>query len=197
MSGQHPAPDLATPIRIALQHPTIAGPDPQAAAAANAKEFVRAYAERDAKLELLFSHYGLARTGNDGADYRALALRMATDRFRGFEVVDVNAPKSNYEHRRGNWVSLMMLLADVATVKRGHLQCSDGQAIRALPTRFPERWGDFRTKLRTLANWLGDARNKAKNPGLLLWQMAEAGDHLPAMIEVFGSTSRKLKAAGS
>jgi hypothetical protein len=190
-------PELAAPIKIALQHVTIAGPDPQAAAAANAKEFVRAYAEREAKLELLFAHYGLARTGNDAADYRALVLRMAPDRFRGFDVVDVNARKAHYEHRRSNWVTLTVLLADVEAVKRRHLQCSDGQALLALPTRFPAVWGAFRGRLRTLANWLADARNPAKNPGLLLWQLAEAGGQLPAMIEGFGSASRKVKTAQS
>ena len=144
MNGQRLATDFATPIKIVLQHPTIAGPDPQAAAAANAKEFFRAYAEVLAKLELLFAHYRLPRTGNDAADYRSLVLRMAPDRFRGFKVIDVNAPKPNYEHRRGNWVTLINLLADVEAVKREHLPrpCSDGQALRALIAR---RWGDSST----------------------------------------------------
>jgi hypothetical protein len=73
--------ELAAPINIAVQHPTIAGPDPQAAAVANAKELVRAYAERDAKLELLFAHYHLPRTGNDAADCRDLALRRRPSGF--------------------------------------------------------------------------------------------------------------------
>jgi len=143
MNGQRLATDFATPIKIVLQHPTIAGPDPQAAAAANAKEFFRAYAEVLAKLELLFAHYRLPRTGNDAADYRSLVLRMAPDRFRGFKVIDVNAPKPNYEHRRGNWVTLMNLLADVVAVKREHLPrpCSDGQALRALIARLRRRIG--------------------------------------------------------
>jgi len=195
MNGQRLATDFATPIKIVLQHPTIAGPDPQAAAAANAQEFFRAYAEVLAKLELLFAHYRLPRTGNDAADYRSLVLRMAPDRFRGFKVIDVNAPKPNYEHRRGNWVTLINLLADVEAVKREHLPrpCSDGQALRALIAR---RWGDSSTSppapknWRTLKNWLGDARNPAKNPALPLWRLAEQCDRLPGMIEVFGTKRR-------
>jgi hypothetical protein len=185
-------PDLSTPIKIALQHVTIAGPDPQAAAAANAKEFFRAWMEREAKLELMFVHYGLPRTGNDAADYRALVLRMAPERFQGFEVVDVNAPPKEYKHRRRNWVTLMMLLADVEAVKREHLPrpCSDGQALQALITR---RWGESSTRLPapknrgTLKNWLADARNADKNPALPLWRLAERCDQLPSMIKVFGT----------
>jgi hypothetical protein len=97
---------LKEPIEIRLIHPTIAhGPDaPKTAAEVRARELVRAYGGTLEKLELLFKHYGLARTGNDAADYRALVLRIAPERFRGFEVVDINARRP-YEHRRGNWVT--------------------------------------------------------------------------------------------
>jgi hypothetical protein len=55
------------------------------------------------------------------------------------------------------------------------------------------RWGESSTSphtlknWRTLKNWLGDARNAAKNPALRLWHLAEQCDRLPAMIEVFGT----------
>jgi len=182
--------EIAAPIKIALRHPTIAGPDPQAAAAANAKEFVRAYAEILAKLELLFPHFNLARTGNDAADFQALALRMAPGRFRGFDIVDVNERKPSYQHKRGNPVTLMVLLADVETVKREKRGCSDSNAIHILTTsaRFACRWGDSRED--TLKNWLCDAHDPSRNKMLPLWRLAAAADQLPAMIEVFGSASR-------
>ena len=191
--GVHPK--LDEPIEIRLRRPTIAsGLDAPAAAAINAHEFFRAFGETFEKLELLFPHYGLVRTGDDAGDFRALTAHMARDLFRGFQVVDVNAPKP-YEHSRSNWVALMMLLADVETVKREHSprDCSDGQALRALITRFPGRWGEWgassrrERSWRTLKNWLADARNQAKNPALVLWRLAEGCGQVPAMIEVFGS----------
>jgi hypothetical protein len=58
---------------------------------------------------------------------------------------------------------------------------------------FPDRWGESSPsphtlkKWRTLANWLGDARNAVKNPALPLWRLAEQFDRLPGMIEVFST----------
>jgi hypothetical protein len=125
---------LLKPIEIRLRHPTLAhGSDaPKEAAMANAEELWRAWVELEAKLDLLFEHYHLSRTGNDAADYRDLVRRLAPDLFRGFELVDVNAPKP-YKHRRGNPVTLMQLFADVETAKLARLgKCSDAEAIRYL-----------------------------------------------------------------
>jgi len=179
---------LKEPIEIRLMHPTIAhGPDaPKTAAEVRARELGRAYGETLEKLELLFKHYGLARTGNGAADYRALVLRMAPERFRGFEIVDCNAPKP-YQHKRGNPVALMGLLADVEAVKQ-QKSCSDSEAVRILTTssRFAHRWGRFE-KSRTLQNWLVHAHDPARNKMLPLWRLAVARGQLSAMINVFGS----------
>jgi hypothetical protein len=178
--------NLSEPIKISLRHPTIAS-GPTAAAEANAREWMRAYEESVAKLERVLQSYGLRRTGNDDL---TLSLRLAIDLHPGFKVVDINAPKP-YQHRRGNPVTLMMLIADVETVKREKLPraCSDSEAVRILASsqRFASRWGDFRRRVRTLKNWLSEAHDPAMNPMLPIWRLAEAGRQLPAMIEVFGS----------
>jgi hypothetical protein len=139
------------------------------------------------ELERVLQSYGLRRTGNDDL---TLSLRLAIDLHPGFKVVDINAPKP-YQHRRGNPVTLMMLIADVETVKREKLPraCSDSEAVRILASsqRFASRWGDFRRRVRTLKNWLSEAHDPAMNPMLPIWRLAEAGRQLPAMIEVFGS----------
>jgi hypothetical protein len=189
-----PTGKLEEPIEIRLMHPTIAhGPDaPKAAAEVRAREFFRAHGETLEKLELLFPHFGLTRTGNDSVDFQALAARMARDLFRGFEIVDVNAPKP-YQHKRGNPVALMGLLADVEAVKRQRLpeRCSDSEAIRILTTssRFAHRWGCFRRSKepRALQNWLVHAHDLARNKMLPLWRLAEAHGQLSAMLRIFGS----------
>jgi hypothetical protein len=133
--------NLSEPIKISLRHPTIAS-GPTAAAEANAREWMRAYEESVAKLERVLQSYGLRRTGNDDL---TLSLRLAIDLHPGFKVVDVNAPKP-YQHRRGNPVTLMMLIADVETVKREKLPraCSDSEAVRILASsqRFASRWDE-------------------------------------------------------
>jgi hypothetical protein len=158
-------------------------------ALANARRLVRAYGETLEKLELLFPRYGLTRTGNDLVDFRALAARMARDLFRGFEIVDCNAPKP-YQHKRGNPVALMGLLADVEAVKQQRLpeRCSDSEAVRILSTssRFAHRWGRFE-KSRTLQNWLVHAHDPARNKMLPLYRLAADHGQLSAMINLFGS----------
>jgi hypothetical protein len=152
---------LLKPIEIRLRHPTLAhGSDaPKEAAMANAEELWRAWVELEAKLDLLFEHYHLSRTGNDAADYRDLVRRLAPDLFRGFELVDVNAPKP-YKHRRGNPVTLMQLFADVETAKLARLgKCSDAEAIRYLRDS-SALWKKHSED--TLQNWLSEAHNEKK-----------------------------------
>lgn len=143
--------------------------------------------EREDRLELLFLHYGIDRTGNDACDFKKLALRMAIDLFSGFRVKD--QPK---RHKRNNPLTLLLLLADVEAVKlktKSSLR-SDTNALKTLSTeeRFEKLWGRMEEK--TLLNWLGDARKPEKNPYLRYWKICESRGDLPWFIEMINLAIR-------
>ena len=125
---------LAKPIEVTLSTPMVFHSEEacEALRTANTREWLRAAIETHAKLELLFAHYAIPRTGDDGRDYRMLSFHLAREQFRGFRIVDVNAQKP-YRHGR-NPVTLMTLLADVEQVKHGRPR-SDAAAVQVLNVR--------------------------------------------------------------
>jgi hypothetical protein len=190
MRKRRPIGKLAEPIEITLTTFTLADAllPPEAAkmnavelrrgiieatAKVNAAERQRGFTEAMDRLELLFPHYGLNRTGDDALDFRLLALAMATRQFPGFQVKNINEGK-RYQHKRGNAFTLLLLLADVETIKREWKRgtCSDTQAIMRLiaDSRFASEWGS--RKVETLQNWLADARDPEKNRLLPSWRAA-------------------------
>jgi hypothetical protein len=128
-------------------------------------------------LELLFLLYRIFRSGNEVFEYRLLVLRMAEDQLPGI----VRKP---YQRKRNNPVTLLLLLADVETVKRkiAPHECLDKTAIGELlkQDRFTKQW--FGLTEKSLLNWLGDARNPSKNRYFRCWQDCELRNDLPQMI---------------
>ena len=150
---------LAKPIEVTLSTPMVFHSEEacEALRTANTREWLRAAIETHAKLELLFAHYAIPRTGDDGRDYRMLSFHLARQQFRRrFRVEDVNQQKP-YKPGR-NPITLMMLLADVELLKRERDR-SDSEAVQVLTSadRFEERWGRHRGRERTLKNWLVEA----------------------------------------
>jgi hypothetical protein len=175
---KRPPPDdkLAKPIKIALAHPTIAGGalDPavqEAASKINEAERQRGFAEAMNRLELLFPYYKLDRTGNDAVDFRLLALALASELFKGFRVKDVNESKP-YQHKRGNPLTLLLLLADVEAIKQER-SCNDREAVDELKRdeRFKNDWRGIEPRI--LRNWLSEAHDPDKNEYWPYWQSNE------------------------
>jgi hypothetical protein len=175
---------LAKPITITLSTPMVFHSEEacEALRAANAQEWLRAAIETHAKLELLFGHYDIPRTGDDARDFRMLSFCcLAGERFRGFRIVDVNAQKP-YRHGR-NPITLMMLLADVELLKLERRR-SDSAAVHTLTTadRFAESWSRYRGRERTLRNQLAEARGLFKSMGPV-----PPPETVSAIIALFGS----------
>jgi hypothetical protein len=113
-------------------------------------------------LEGLFPSYGIIRTGNDAVDYRNLALRLAQE------------PLSSAVSRGARTRSPFALTALHATVESIKSQsaaagrrCTDTMAISILaddPVLAPI-WLKHRS-VRTLRNWLVEAKDPKKNPVL-------------------------------
>ncbi len=156
---------------------------------ANSEEWRRYTVEVLERLELLFSHYGINRTGNDGLDFKLLACRLAEEVFPGFRVngFGINVPKM-YEHKRNNPLTLVLLLADVETIKRERAphECLDKQVIGELLKR--EEWAAYDEK--TLSNWLSDARDPEKNRYLPYWRACEARNDLGWLIDSINRIAR-------
>jgi hypothetical protein len=148
---------------------------------ANLKEAVRSVDEAIKKLELLFPHYGLSRTGNDAGDFKLLCLKMAHDLFPGFRVVAPN--QKPFEHSRSNSFTLTQLLADVEDVKLAR-SCKDAPALRELTQKHPV-WSAY--PWQTLKNWLLEAKDEKCNPFFRLWRLAEANGQLLSLIKIFRS----------
>jgi hypothetical protein len=152
----------------------------------NAEQLARRCDEDDERLELLFHHYKINRTGNEALDYKRLLLRVveAESLFPGFLVNEPTAQP--YQRKRGDPLTQLLLLADIETVKREWThprECLDGDAVRHLRTKepFKEQWGKIPQK--TLVNWLSDARNSKKNRYLPFWRAYETRNDLPWLIE--------------
>lgn len=188
-----PTGKLAEPIKIVLASPMLAcgqahpealkdNPAAQQSAReamaavekANAAEWRRAFSESMNRLELLFPHYRLNRTGDDAMDFRLLSLAMAMECFPGFRVEDVNEGEP-YTHKRSNPQTLVLLLADIEIIKQENGGAiTDPEAIRILRTdaRFSREWGSTMREAKSLQNWLCEARNPTIN---VYWPMWQAG----------------------
>lgn len=182
MRKLRPTGKLNQPIEIILNYPKWSGPGSMMTP--NVGELRRAHSEMLNRLDLLFPYYCIERTGDDTADFQRLAVRLAGEVFPGFRIKEID-PKQ-YQHRRSNPLTLLLLLADVQTIKREKARrtnrlITDGEAIEALIKDRRYRglksiWGD--RDIKTLLNWLSDARNPAKNRFLADWRECEAENKL-------------------
>jgi len=186
---------LAQPIEVILDYPRwTAGPN--SLTKSNLGELRRAHGEMIERLELLFPHYSIDRTGNDAADFKRLAVCLAGEVFPGFRLKEID-PRQ-YEHRRGNPLTLLLLLADVEVIKREKGRrtnriITDGEAVKALTNDFRYRglksiWGNKDAK--TLLNWLSDARNPAKNPLFSDWTECKSQHQVSSIIAMINWIAR-------
>jgi len=112
-------------------------------------------------LEALFPSYGITRTGNDAVDYRNLALRLVQEGY------SPSAPLRGARTRSP--FALTALHVTVESVKSQRAaagrRCTDSMAISILAKdpRLNAIWLRHRS-VRTLQNWLVEARDPKSNP---------------------------------
>jgi hypothetical protein len=185
---------LNKPIEVILTYPKWS--DSDSMMKVNVGELRRAHTEMVDRLELLFPHYGIDRTGNAASDFQRLAVCLAGEVFPGFRIKEIDPRR--YKHRRSNPLTLLLLLADMETVKQEKLRrrnrinriITDIEAVAVLTTdpRFRKEWGDKGGK--TLLNWLADARDSAKNPFLSDWNECKSEHKLPWIIAMINWIAR-------
>jgi hypothetical protein len=157
----------------------------------------RAHAEKIERLELLFPHYSIDRTGDDAFDFKRLAVCLAGEVFPGFRLKEID-PRQ-YKHARSNPLTLLLLLADVEIIKREKARrpsnriITDREAVQALTNDYRYRglkriWGDKDAK--TLLNWLSDAHNPTKNPFLSDWNECKSQHKLWSIIAMINWIAR-------
>lgn len=183
---------LAQPIRIKFYRATLVGLNADDAAKKTAAGFVTAAKESFLKLDLLFEHFGIARTKDLAADYKSLSLSLAQEFVPGFQLVSADTPARGRPSSKP-W-QLVSLLVDVETLKRRkqrvHARASDARALADLTSlsQFSRRWGRYRAA--SLANLLPKARNPEFNPLYRLWQLeGQAGKQArQLLIDIFSTT---------
>jgi len=158
-----------------------------------ASELRRAQTEMIDRLELLFPYYCINRTGDAASDFQRLAVCLAGEVFPGFRIKEINPRR--YQHRRSNPLTLLLLLADMETVKqekarRRNRIITDIEAVDVLTKdpRFRKEWDGKGGK--TLLNWLADARDPAKNPFLSDWSECKSENKLPWIIAMINWIAR-------
>jgi len=140
------------------------------------------------KIGLFFELYEVTTTGNIAYDFMRLIGRLTEEIHPGFETV--NGPQPG-RLKRNNPRTLLLLLADVETVKQKlRPQCADIEAIRYLIKNEPfnSQWGGVRED--NLANWLCEAVNPEKNPLWRLWESHRELGTLPRLIETIQLVER-------
>jgi hypothetical protein len=168
---------LAEPIRIKHHTRTLLDcRSEKEVAEANGAEWAHATEALISKFDLLFEHFKIERTDIPADDYYALAMSLALKHVPGMRFVSADSPRRGHRKVRDP-VNLMRLLADVEVIKRRkkmvRSRTSDAPALADLTTSstFKPRWGRYRGKERTLANWLAEARDPKRNPFYRLWQL--------------------------
>lgn len=189
---------LTEPIVVKHYRPTLVGLSAEEADKKNEEESRRVGELLRDKLELLFQHFSIPRTGNQGEDYCALSLKLAGSVFTGFSILPAGT------RRRGRpsedtTTLLMGLLIDVEEKKRSMRAAgspvSDAKALAALTKdpRFRGRWSRYTP--RRLANLLAEARNPAINPLGSAWNRNDpAGRFAREAIAGAIALSRKTRA---
>jgi hypothetical protein len=102
---------LAEPIAVKGYRPTLVGLTATEAAKKAAGEWVRAMKLSLAKLEYLFEHFAIAKTGDESRDYQELSLRLAQEFVPGFQFVDAGRARRGRPTR--DPLDLIRLLTDV------------------------------------------------------------------------------------
>ncbi|MDI1346237.1 MAG: hypothetical protein PSV22_19370, partial [Pseudolabrys sp.] len=136
MKKPKPGP-LATPLRIKLRPATEAHVlfglwTKEQAHRHEWLERFRIFAEKRSKLDLLFEHYGISKSGVAGEDYRELALRLAEEFLDGFKVEEVTIDERDQRQVERS-ARITRLLLDVDSVREHERQngreCTDPEAI--------------------------------------------------------------------
>lgn len=184
---------LATPLLVENFYSTLLGHGKAEVVKLRANNCSELIGSAVAKLNLLFTHYGIARTGDDAQDYKTLAWSLALDFVPGFQLAA--AEKSKRGRPRGNDLLYLWLLVDVEIIKRRKRRTgapySDVSALRELTTNSQSspRWGRYKGRVRTLANLLARARDPTINPFVRIWERANPSEQ-SLMIKGFGFTKK-------
>jgi hypothetical protein len=137
-------------------------------------------------LEQFFLLCRIFRTGDEARDYWWLVLRLAQDRLPGFHI-----GRKAYQHKPSNPWSLLLLLADVETVRREWTRRpSNNEIFQILREEEPfhRQWANRDEK--TLANWIADAVDHEKNSYCRVWQEHQSLGELPELIKTINLVVR-------
>lgn len=130
---------LAQPIKLKIFSPSRLGFSGEQANQKNAESAASELRTLFSKLEMLFEHFKITKTGNAGEDYKLLSMRPALEFVPGFQLATDEDGKGRGRPSRDHR-DYMRLLADVEIVKRQMRMLEDDPLC-----------GDTRTSLRQRA----------------------------------------------